>query len=337
MIFTDYQLFLVQLTKSSLQGRENELFAKLAKRYGVSNPLDISETHKVSNVADGNTGDSFLSDNQSQATKSLFPQQKPPLSQSPFGNTTSPFDAKSLSTSATVTDTPPSFSGFGKSSASSATSTTMPSHTPFGGAVGLPMSPFAASSNTVAFGSVSTTQPQSAATFNGKSARELLTEFYREKNPEKVNQVDRLLEKYRGNEEALFRNLAQKYNLDPSIFGISSAPAPIPGGFGSSSSMGTNGFGGGTFGGTSSTQFGSAGFGAASPLGQNSVFGSAPVSASSPHGGSVFGSAAGSTSFGASGFGSLAQSSPSQGFGSFGSPSPSASFGASSPFGGPRR
>lgn len=320
------------------------MFAKLAKRYGVPNPLDLSEVNSSAAGITSGTGSLFQVKQASNNAPQLSSQQKPPLSQSPFGTTnkpttTSPFGTQGLSSSASAPDTQPSFSGFGSSSAPSFASS-MSSPSPFGGSGGLPTSPspFTASSNTAPFGSASATQPPAAATFNGKNARELLTEFYQEKNPAKLHEVDRLLEKYRGNEEALFRNLAQKYKLDPSKFGLSSAPAPIPGTFGSTSPMGTGGLGGSTlFGGAPSTSFGSGGFGSASPLGQNSVFGSAPVSASAPSGGSVFGSGAGSTSFGASGFGSLAQSSPNQGFGSFGSPSPPTPFGATSPFGGPRR
>jgi len=56
----------------------------------------------------------------------------------------------------------------------------------------------------------------------GKSTREILTAFYRKCKPEKVALVDSLLTKYAGKEEKLLRNLAFKYNLHPSTFGIAS-------------------------------------------------------------------------------------------------------------------
>ncbi len=318
------------------------MFAKLAKRYGVANPLenrsDVSISADKSNAL-------FPSEQTSNAQMPF--QQKPSTSQSPFGGSKMASSASTLGSpglsGSSIQDSKPVFGGFGSTSTSNfGSSTTSP--LPFGGNTGFSasQSPFSAPPSNTPFGSASITQAQStsAPMFNGKSARELLIEFYRNHNPAKVEEADRLLEKYHGNEEALFRNLAKKYNLDPSIFGLTSPPAPAPGGFGSHSSLGTGGLGGITaFGGVASTPtpFGSSGFGSASPLGQSSVFGSAPVTASNTPSGSVFGSAAGSTSFGASGFGSLAQSSPSQGFGSFGSPQPTATFGASSPFGAPRR
>lgn len=318
------------------------MFAKLAKRYGVPNPLDLSERSELPNSANYSSG-LFSAEPKSNTAAEVLSQQKPPLPQSPFGNANMPTSSGSLGpqglSSSSIRDNQSTFGGFGNTSAPNFGSSTS-SPLPFGANTGFNASPspFSAPPSNTPFGSSGTTQLASAPTFNGKSARELLIEFYQNHNPAKVDEADRLLEKYRGNEDTLFRNLAKKYNLDPSIFGLRSAPAPAPGGFGSPSPLGAGGLGGSnTFGGVPSTPFGSGGFGSASPLGQNGVLGSAPVSASTPSAGSVFGSAAGSTTFGASGFGSLAQSSPVQGFGSFGSPSPPTTFGASSPFGAPRR
>jgi nucleoporin NUP42 len=139
----------------------------------------------------------------------------------------------------------------------------------------------------------------------------------------------------------MFRNLAKKYQLDPSVFGLPAAPAggfgtpqtaPGPAGFGQQSTLG----------------------GGSSPFGQTSGFGQPPSvgfgggsMGVSGGGGSTFGAASGST-FGGSSFGALAQSpspspfgaAPSGGFGtpapSFGAPA--AGFGgAPTPFGAPRR
>jgi len=139
-----------------------------------------------------------------------------------------------------------------------------------------------------------------------------LQAFYREKNPQRISDIDKLLTKYQGNDEALFGNLAKKYNIDPTRFGLSAAPSPAA-----------------AFGNT---------FGQASPLGGGpSPFGSnaVPQQAPSHSAGSGFAQFAGTTSN--SGFGSLAQPSGG-GFGGFGG-APATPFGGApaTPFGAPRR
>jgi hypothetical protein len=74
-----------------------------------------------------------------------------------------------------------------------------------------------------------------AAKFNGSHPRDMLLDFYHTHNPIKVNEVDKVLAKYAGNEEQMFLNLAKKYNKDPSIFGITtqaSKTTPASGGAG---------------------------------------------------------------------------------------------------------
>eukprot|EP00980_Cylindrotheca_fusiformis_P014481 scaffold3875_cov123-Cylindrotheca_fusiformis.AAC.1 len=233
-------------------------------------------------------------------------------------------------------------SAFGKSTASPfgapASAVGMASNSSFGNATSsnigsMPLgsgslasaSPFGSSSGIAQsspFGTAAAPAPsmQVAPTQNslqGRSPREMLTQFYQQKNPSKLGEIDKVLAKYQGKEDQLFRNLAKKYQLDPSVFGLSSAPpaagfgstAPTP--FGQTSSMG----------------------GGPSPFGQSGGFGQQPtvgfgasVGASSGH---TFGSGIGSGQS-ASSFGSLAQSSsPSP----FGTPA-SGGFGASAPAGG---
>ena len=168
--------------------------------------------------------------------------------------------------------------------------------------------------------------------FNGKTARDLLLQFYQEKNPSKVTEIDKVLAKYSGKEEQMFRNLAKKYQLDPSVFGIAAAPPNPTQGFVAAAS--TPAFGQpSAMGGASPFGQSSRGFGQPSALGG----GSSSMSAPKPPG-QTFGSGA-TSSFGASGFGSLAQSSPSpfggQPSSGFGAPAPA--FGSPSPFGAPRR
>jgi hypothetical protein len=206
--------------------------------------------------------------------------------------------------------------------------------TPFGAASAVAPTPFGAAPS------------QQQHNFNGKSPRELLTTFYEQRNPDKLGEVDKVLQKYRGNEEQMFRNLAKKYNLDPSVFGLSSTPAPTGGfggspGFGQPSALGGSslfGSGGSAAPAPSSVAFGSSGgFGQPSTLSggmSSGGFGSSSIGGFGASSGSSFGTLAqnqspfGGASQQAGGFGSSFGGS---GFGSGG-------FGAqSTPFGGPRR
>ena len=148
--------------------------------------------------------------------------------------------------------------------------------------------------------------PERGPLYPGSSPKEVLLAFYRDKNPQKIAEVDKVLNKYQGNMEGLFRNLAKRYNVDPARFGLPAAP-PAPA-FGSS-------------------------FGQASTLGGGpSPFGSssAPSMAPSSSAGGGFAQFAGSSpSFGGGGFGSLA-SPPGGGYGGFGAA-------PATPFGAPRR
>lgn len=160
----------------------------------------------------------------------------------------------------------------------------------------------------------------------------MLTSFYQQKNPSKVAEVDKLLAKYQGKEEQMFRNLAKKYMLDPSVFGLPSAPPT--GAFGSPPAPGPTSFGqASTLGGGASP------FGQSAGFGQSKGFGG--VSSGQTFGSGISSGAGGST------FGSLAQSSNPSPFGAstggFGSPAPAFNasspmgFGGGSPFGAPRR
>ena len=56
--------------------------------------------------------------------------------------------------------------------------------------------------------------------------RDKLQEFYQTYNPKKLTEIDKVLEMYAGKGEQLFLNLAKKYNVHPSIFGIATQAAP---------------------------------------------------------------------------------------------------------------
>jgi hypothetical protein len=127
----------------------------------------------------------------------------------------------------------------------------------------------------------------------------------------------------------MFRNLAKKYNLDPTVFGLSAAPsgsallasplgiAPSPLAFGQPTPLG---------GGTA--------FGMGSP--------SAPSFGSGVGGfGQAFGSAAGASPFGSPSFGALANAPVQPSFGDLAASHQGSStgplFGSPTPFGAPRR
>lgn len=220
-----------------------------------------------------------------------------PFGSSPFGGAATPNAPAPAFGSTMSTDSP-----FGPAS-------NTPAPTPFGAAASAP------------FGAV-----PAPSSFGGKSPRDMLVSFYQQYNASKINDVDKVLQKYQGNEEKLFRNLAKKYNLDPSVFGLAGAPASTGGAFGGAtafgqqSPMGSTPFGGGA-------PAAAPAFGSPSGLGSSSTFGGGFGGGGST---SSFGSAgfAGSSS-GGGGFGSLAQ----QGGGAFGAAPAPGGFGGGSTFG----
>jgi len=58
--------------------------------------------------------------------------------------------------------------------------------------------------------------------------REILVPFYQVYNPSKLPVVDDLIAKYWGKEKELYEILVQKYNVDRSIFGLTSPPPTMP-------------------------------------------------------------------------------------------------------------
>jgi hypothetical protein len=338
------------------------MFSKLAAKYGVQSALEGTSKQPGSESSTLPQFSSFTNDDNPASPPPRFSAiggfatssaaSQTPTPSAPFGSTNTGTFASSSSApspspfgTATPAVNPPSFGN------SASGGVVAPSASPFGFAAASP-SPFGtagmlptatpfANTSPAPFGSTAPSSLQgSQKLFNGRTARDLLSQFYQEKNPSKVAEVDKLLEKYRGNEESLFRNLAKKYQLDPSVFGLTAA---APSGFGATSGGNSaSAFGQSSTIGVGPSPFGqnTLGFGQPSPLGTGSSV------AGGPSGGATFGVGAG-VGFGASSFGSLAQSSPSPfggnsggGFGAvstgFGSPSAPA-FGSPTPFGAPRR
>ncbi|KAG6594144.1 Nuclear pore complex protein [Phytophthora cinnamomi] len=294
----------IEKALATYKGREEDLFSRLFTMYVPdSTPDDVK--------------------------KYLSGGSVPPKSTSATAASKSPAPANTASKSP--------FSSFGPSTTAQKDSATKPS--PFGASPSaFSLGPAAnKSSGFGSFGSTatsSTTTPTTTATASpfGKPAvdyRQKLVEFYQKHNPDKLSSVDATLQKYKGNEEKLFQNLAVKYKLNDASGGISVPPAspavqpakpnaaasPFgqPAAFGAASTA--------TFGSTSSV-----GFGAAKPAPGASPFGAPkPTPAASPFGATAqtssgFGSASGG-GFG-SGFQSSAPTTP-----AFGAPSP---FGATS-------
>ncbi len=317
----------VAKTLQKYRGHEKELFAKLAKKYNVQNPLEQTSTPSTFGASPASsplpsgtfgtplaapTASPFVATNLSTSTtKSPF-GSAPTSASTPFGGSTSssgPFSGTTPTLGFGQTTTSP----FGQQSKSIATTpfgqAPTPAATPFG------QSPTPAAPGVSPFGGGTSAASSAAKTFGGKTAREILTAFYQQRNPSKLSEIDKLLAKYAGKEESLLRNLAKKYNLDPSYFGLSAA-SQVPA---------------------------TPGFGSASALGQPAQFGQA----SSMGGSGGFGSFAAAPSTGFGSFAQSAQASSSTGFGAATTPSPggfgsmggAAGFGGSSstPFGSARR
>ena len=152
-------------------------------------------------------------------------------SPSPFGNSGSV--ASPFGNSAAATNSP-----FGNAAAA-------PSPSPFGNAAAPAPSPFGGSqqSNQSPFGGASSSQQStpfggnsgSTTTFGGGANtsggfgaqaslggggdyRSMVTKFYQQYNPTKVSDVDKVLMKYRGQEQKMLANLSKKYNLPPNYW-----------------------------------------------------------------------------------------------------------------------
>jgi len=256
------------------------------------------------------------------------------MSQSPFGATAVSGPAPAPST----------FSGAGgltsgtqapfKSPFGSNNTKVAPSPTPFGQSVGVSPTPFGAPAGpSASFGQVTAAMPSSTGpfgsapapapplgtpgTFGGKNPRDILAQFYQQYNPTKLAEVDKLLAKYAGREEQMFRNLANKYNIDPSLFGLpgnTNTVATAPSQFGAQPSGGS----GGSFGQSSSLGGRMGGLGGGM-ISSPTPFGKAMATA--PAAGGVFGASSGTSAN--TGFGSLASTN-----------SPGFANAASSPFSG---
>ena len=270
-----------------------------------------------------------------------------PFSTGVVGITMSRDTASSSSSQIMESNQQPSLFGSQPSLAPSLFGSVPSSKTPFGSPMSSPPPAPAFGSSPSPFGTLNSSINSSAPafgssgssmnTFAGKSPREMLVSFYQQHKPEKIAEVDKLLNKYMGREDELFRNLAKKYNMDPALFGLSSQP-PAPAGFGSPSTVGfgtSPGFGQPSQLGGGPSPFGGSsggGFGQPSPLGFSSP-------GSGIGGGSTFGQATGGFG-GATSFGALAQGTTQSPFGSpsFGGPAGGGMpFGSATPFGAPRR
>ncbi|KAL4105625.1 hypothetical protein PRIC1_003685 [Phytophthora ramorum] len=268
----------IEKALTTYKGREEDLFTRLFTMYVPdSTPEDVK---KYLN------GGPVPPKSESAAASSKRPAPANAASKSPFGG----LGAQATTPKGTATNPSP----FGASPSAFSLGPSANKSSGFG-----------------AFGSAATsssTTPLATATASpfGKPAvdyRQRLVEFYQKYNPDKLSSVDATLQKYKGNEEKLFQNLAVKYKVNGANGVQPASPAmPAASPFGKPGSFSSPGS-------TSAVAFGSAtsvGFGAAKPAPAASPFGSATQTSSGfgPAGGSGFGggfqSAAATTpSFGA--------------------------------------
>lgn len=304
------------------------MFSILAKKYNAPNPLDGNVTKSTPSTFGatsmfGSTPNTvgFGSNNKSPFEQSSTSSASTPFGQPPAPPTSTPFgqpSAPSTSTPFGQSTAPSPSTPFGQTAALppstpfGQTQSPVPS-TPFGNTTSGPSTPFGQAGTPIASTPFGTSGGETK--FGGKTARELLVSFYQERNPSQLAKVDQLLTKYAGKEEQLLRNLAKKYNIDPSLFGLKTAHTPQASGIGSSTPA---------FGQTS-------GFGSPSPFGQSSGFSASSSATFGQNVASTPSSGFGSFSQNRGGFGSL--SGNNSGFGSTGFASPP----AATPFGAARR
>lgn len=209
------------------------MFAKLAQKYRVPNPLKKAESPTrgfstpVLNTAAG-FGTSEASQLPPSAlgasqTTSSFTSQKAQLNASPFMSTSvqdrsgQPLfgDTSTKSalapTFATSTMSSPSPFGFGQQSSGNTTSQL----SPFEQTSSVDPSPFDRG------GGSSQVIPMPSAvgvTFGGKSPRDLLTAFYQQINPSKIAEVDKLLSKYQVRIETHFHVVERSIYAQPKAY-----------------------------------------------------------------------------------------------------------------------
>uniref|UniRef100_H3HBS5 Uncharacterized protein n=1 Tax=Phytophthora ramorum TaxID=164328 RepID=H3HBS5_PHYRM len=231
----------IEKALTTYKGREEDLFTRLFTMYVPdSTPEDVK---KYLN------GGPVPPKSESAAASSKRPAPANAASKSPFGG----LGAQATTPKGTATNPSP----FGASPSAFSLGPSANKSSGFG-----------------AFGSAATsssTTPLATATASpfGKPAvdyRQRLVEFYQKYNPDKLSSVDATLQKYKGNEEKLFQNLAVKYKVNgangvqpaspampaASPFGKPAKPAPAASPFGSATQTssgfgpaGGSGFGGG--------------------------------------------------------------------------------------------
>ncbi|KAH9195213.1 hypothetical protein AeNC1_002794 [Aphanomyces euteiches] len=216
------------------KGKEEEVFQKLLVKY-ISDKATlehVKEFLKTGNVPESLKNLAKPADT-SAATTTAPPAfgAKPPTapvaaSPSPFGTATASTTTTAASPfgSATTASSP-----FGSTAATQATPATAAA-SPFGSTSAWPSTP---ASQPVAspFGGGSTSS-------FGVDYRSKVVEFYKKHNPDKLAEVDTVLQKYKGKEEELLRKLEAKYNK-PQATGFGSASpfgAPANSGFGAAAS-----------------------------------------------------------------------------------------------------
>ncbi|GKY99450.1 hypothetical protein MPSEU_000899500 [Mayamaea pseudoterrestris] len=349
----------VKATLEKYVGKEMELFEKLSKKYGVENPLRLSTSKS------DNTGTATSQAVTSAAAAEKVSPQRPLLFNKPATVASStnlahaptpPFGSAQSALQSPFMQPPPALaelpkynttSPFNQTSQNSVVSSTSRFASPSNGAP-VPFGTPELKNNQGIMGSIPVAPSQA-----NKDPRQMLIEFYQQQNPSKLADVDKLLTKYQGQHESMFRNLAKKYEMDPAVFGLS-GDALTPSGsvsFGQNSPLGTTS----NFGCMNASSFKSqqGGFVQASPggasFGQASVFGqtSTPSSMSgvagfgSPTplgGGGLFGQLSPVTGFGTTVSGGFGASAPAASFGALASSTPGANFaspgaGFGSPFG----
>ena len=297
----------------SLQGKEPELFEQLSKKYYALNPLSSAW-----NEPEGKTS----------APSSISASAPKPIPKQPYKSGEANASFPPMSSSA-----PKPFSAFDRNKPEPVKLDDLPQKKEEPMGVGGMFSSLPSASPSP-FGSAPLASDASASAkvspVDEKDYHKILSEFYEKHNPAKVTEVTQTLEKYKGNEEAMFQKLAQKYKTSnplgdatqaslASSFGSSNATKSTP--FGSTPAATTSPFGNSTGGNEQKPSFASFGSQSSTPFGSTakSPFGSSAAGFSNQSNATTgFGNIA--TSSGAAPFGSS-----SGGFGSLGLGSGSAS------------
>jgi hypothetical protein len=189
---TEYYSQILSSAWFLLKGREYDMFSKLAKKYRTQNPLQVAS-------------DQNFDASHQPRTSTAMTDESAPLSESSIDERQSESSIPTIAQDGSMFSVGSVSSPFPSETSHKLGLSIMSPSVPHMSSPSL----FGLASNVPSQSHQSSGMSNENQIFRGKSARELLTAFYQEKNPSKISDVDSLLMKYqvRSSIDACFVNL----------------------------------------------------------------------------------------------------------------------------------